>query len=212
MTTAALLESLLAAARAGDFESVARLPGAGVHRNVLAFSSEFRGETLQKVASLPVDDRVALAKAIAAYEHTVGGIGSVTALVHVLRLLPDEGRESLDWILVHTNSYSYYSHGAKSFEELQEFAARLDDARSARQAKNAREEHERAERAKANRAEHATANLFNALRRGDSKAVLALLRDGASASGVAPDGTALVDYAISIGRHDLAELLRTHAK
>jgi hypothetical protein len=208
VTINSLIESLLAASRSGDFESIASLPGAGVHRLVIAFSSQLREETLASIASMPVNDRTAFAKAVAAYENTVGGIGSPTALVRVLPLLPDDGREALDWILVHTESYSYYSYGARSFEELQRLSSDRASARSARQAENARNERERAEEARAGRAERATANLFNAVRRGDSKALVALLNDGASADAVTPDGAPLVDYAISIGRADLAELLR----
>jgi hypothetical protein len=162
------------------------------------------------IASMSEWDLVAFAKGLAAYEHTVGGIGSVTALVHVLPLVPDQGREALDWILSHTQSYSYYAHGASSYDELKEASERMARGRSLRQATNAQKEREREQLAKQARAEHATANLYNAVRRCDTNAILALLRAGASTSALTPEGTSLVNYALSMGREDLAELLRSH--
>jgi hypothetical protein len=49
---------------------------------------------------------------------------------------------------------------------------------------------------------------FNAIRRGDTKAVEALLRHGAAPHGVTPDGIPLVRYAEENNRTAIVQLLR----
>lgn len=204
MSSTDLIERLLRAGLAEDCESIARLSGAGIHAQVLRFSDSLRGARLDAIAQLPQAECLAFAKALAIYENTVGGLGSVTALQRVLPLLQDRNHAVLDWILSNTRSYWYYSHNAKSFAELEVIEA----ARAARRALNEQREREREATAKSHRAEKASANLFNAIRRGDSKAVEALLRQGARAEGVTPDGVPLAQYAENLGRPDIAVLLR----
>lgn len=204
MTAADLVHSLLAAGQAGDYAAVLALPGADVHAKVLRFSDSLRGALLDEVAQLSAAERVAFAKALAIYENTVDGLGSVTAIERVLSLVDDEEHAVLDWVLTNTRSYWYYSHGAKSFTELQT----IQRAHAARRAENEQREHERETIAKSQRAERATANLLNAIRRGDAKAVAALLLQGASRAGTTPAGLSFAEYAENCGHSDIAALLR----
>lgn len=204
MTPAAIIESLVTAGRAEDYAAVAAIPGAGVHAQVLRFSDSLRRDGLAQVKALLVLDRAAFVKALAVYENTVGGLGSVTALERVLPLIQDEDHVILNWILSTTQSYWYYSNGARSFAELQTIKA----AHAERRAQNEKREAERARLAKARKVDQASTNLFNAIRRGDTKAVEALLRQGAAPQGVTPDGIPLVRYAEENNRTAIAELLR----
>ncbi len=207
MTTAAIIESLVTAGRAEDYAAVASIPGARVHAEVLHFSDSLRRSGLAPIEELSALDRAAFVKALAVYESTVGGLGSVTALERVLPLIQDEDHAIFDWILSTTRSYWYYSNGARSYAEFQGIKA----AHAKRRAQNEKRETERERFAKERKAEHASANLFNAIRRGDTKAVEALLRKGAAPQGVTPDGTPLVRYAEENNHTAIAQLLR-HAK
>jgi hypothetical protein len=128
----------------------------------------------------------------------------VTALERVLPLIRDENHAILDWILSRTKSYWYYSSGARSYAELREIEA----AQAERRAQNKKRETERERFAKERKAVQASANMFNAIRRGDAKAVEALLRQGATPQGVTPDGIPLVRYAEQNNRTAIAQLLR----
>jgi hypothetical protein len=203
-----LIKSLVAAGRNEDFGSVTMLPGAGVHSEVLAFSDQIRGLAVDEIGQFSVYDRVAFVKALAAYENSVGGLGSVTALQRVLPFVPDEDHQVFDWILGNTRSYWYYANGAKSFEDL----IAIRRAQAVRSAENERKEQERAEESKARRAERATQNLFNAVRRGDTQAVRALLDSGASPHARTPDGTPVAEYASNTGRIEIAQLLLAASK
>jgi hypothetical protein len=185
--------------------SIAELTGAGNHKSLCDFASRLHGSQLEDVATLPVHDRAAFAKALAVYEDSVGGLGSTTALQHVLRLFEDdhhEGFRVVDWIYSHTKRCDYYN----LYDFIDEAAARRRHAEA--QAENERKNYELAAPARARRAESATSNLFNAVRRGDVKAVRALLQKGASPSATTPDGKSLAEYAEANGRADIAELLR----
>lgn len=204
MSPAAIIESLVTAGRAEDYAAVAAIPGAGVHAEVLRFSDSLRRGGLAPIEELSGLDRTAFVKALAVYENTVGGLGSVTALERVLPLIHDEDHAILDWILSSTRSYWYYSNGARSYAELQEIKA----AHAERRAQNEKREAERERLAKERKAEQASANLFNAIRRGDTKAVEALLSQGATPQGVTPDGIPLVRYSEQNNRTAIAQLLR----
>ena len=108
-----------------------------------------------------------------------------------------------DWVLTNTSSYRYYSGGATSFAELR--AERAWQSR--RWQERQEDERNREAEAKARKAERATQNLHNAVRRGDIKAVRALLGQGASPTVTTPDGMGLAEYARLSGRSDIAELL-----
>ena len=198
-----LIDALLEVGRAGDLQSATELPGAGVHSQVVLASSCFRGAVVDKVAALPVEDRVALAKALAVYENSVGGIGSVTALQHVMCLFGDaveRGYETFSWISENTRSLWYYADRAVDFIEPDVAAVR----RAAARAENERRNYELAAPERARRAERATENLYNAVRRGDIKAVQALLGRGANPTAMTPTGELLISYARDSSREDIA--------
>lgn len=204
MPSFTLIEQLVSLGRAGDFRAVEALPGAGNHAQVLRFASSLRGDGLAVLKAMPNEDVKAFVKALAVYESTVNGLGSVTALQELLPMAQDDDHSLLDWVLSNTKSYWYYSHGAKSFAEF----AVLKTAQAARRAESERLEREREGHAKARRAERATQRLFNCIRRGDLKAVQALLGKGAAAHTATPDGVPLVQYAESLGHTAIAEALR----
>jgi len=206
MNIDALIDDLLEIGRAGDFRAAKKLPGAGVHSQVVLASSHFRDGFVDKVAALPLDDRIALAKALAVYEDSVGGIGSVTAVQHVMRLFGDaveQGYETFRWITENTRSLWYYADRATDFIEPAVAASR----RAAAQADNEERNFELAAQARARRAERATQNLYNAVRRGDIKAVQALLATGASPTASTPTGESLISFARAAGRETIAAQL-----
>jgi hypothetical protein len=204
MSSVMLIEQLVAIGLSGDLSAAEALPGAGNHAQVLRFSSSLRGNGLAVLEAMPQENLRAFVKALAVYEGTVNGLGSVTALHQILPLVQDEDHSLLDWILTSTESYWYYSHGARSFADLE----RLKAARAPRRAENERAERDREQVAKSRRAERATERLFNAVRRGDEKAVQALLHQGAAATAATPNGIPLVQYAEDLGRKKIADALR----
>lgn len=206
MNIDALIDALLEVGRSGDLEAATRLPGAGVHSQVVRASIHFRGAVVDKIAALPVDDRVAIAKALAVYENSVGGIGSVTAVQHVMRLFGDaveEGYETFRWICENTRSLLCYDAQAVDFIEPDVAAVR----RAAARADIERENSERIAQARARSADRATENLYNAVRRGDIKAVQALLERGANPTATTPTGDLLINYALASGHEEIAMLL-----
>ena len=161
---------------------------------------------MHKVAALPLEDRIALAKALAVYEDSVGGIGSVTAVQHVMRLFGDsveQGYETFRWITENTRSLWYYADRATDFIEPAVVASR----RAAVQADKEKRNFELAAAARGRRAERATQNLYNAVRRGDIKAVQALLATGASPTASTPTGESLISFARAAGRETIAAQL-----
>ena len=204
MQAPALIEQLIAAGLADDFAAVASLPGAGNHAQVLRFASSLRGEGRRVVDGMAPCHRAAFVKALAVYEDTVHGLGSVTALHQLLPLKQEEDVALIDWVLSNTKSYAYYSHGARSLAEFRAIKA----AGAARRAASARNEAEREQLAKERRAGRATANLHNAVRRGDLVAVMALLGQGAMCDARTPEGEPLDQYADGLGHAAVAAALR----
>jgi len=206
MNIDALIDALLEVGRAGDLHAANKLPGAGVHSQVVLASCRFRGVVVDKIAALPVHDRVVFAKALAVYENSVGGIGSVTALQQVMRLFGDAvqlGYETFFWITENTRSLWYYAGRAVDFIEPDVAAL----GRAAARAENERRNYELAAPARARRADRATGNLYNAVRRGDPKAVQALLAKGADPTAMTPTGEPLISYARVSDHEDIATQL-----
>lgn len=204
MPATALVGQLLAAGLAEDFAAVAALPGAGNHAQVLRFASSLRGEGRNAIDAMSGAERSAFIKALAVYEDTVRGLGSVTALCQLLPLTPGEDEATIDWVLSRTRSYDYYANGARSLAEVLE----AKEARAAGRAAAVRMEAEREQAAKEKRAARATTLLYNAVRRGDLKAVQGLIAQGASADTRTPDREDLVAYAERNGRAEIAAVLR----
>jgi len=203
MNAERLVDLLVAANPANQYADVRAIPGAGNHGQVVRCTDDLRGPLLERIAGMSPSEQASFVKALAVYEDTVGGLGSVTALHRVLPVVSDPDHAVIDWVLSNTKSYWYYSSGAKSFAELQ--GVRSSDAR--RHADAARREREREAEAKARKTERATQNLYNAVRRGEVKAVKALLGQGASSSATTPEGMSLAEYAASRGRADIAALI-----
>ncbi len=203
MDANALFNSLLLIGRSGHFQDALSLPGATQHGAVLRIADTNRQLLVSYFDKLEQSDRPGFIKAIAAYENTVGGLGSVTTLKRLLPLLTEQYEETLNWILANTRSYWWYAHGAESVAEL----AAIKQANRLRREQSLAHEHQREIAAKAKKAERASGNLFNAVRRGDIKAVRALLDIGADPTTTTPDGNTLSAYAVSIGRIDIAKLL-----
>lgn len=208
MPATALVGQLLAAGLAEDFAAVAALPGAGNHAQVLRFASSLRGEGRKAIDAMSGTERTAFIKALAVYEDTVRGLGSVTALCQLLPLTPGEDVATIDWVLLHTRSYDYYANGARSLADVLEAKAARAEGRAA----TARLEAQRERAAKERRAARATALLYNAVRRGDLKAVQGLIAQGASVDVRTPEGEDLESYAQRSGRTEIAATLREGRK
>lgn len=204
MKAPALIEQLVAAGLADDFAAVASLPGAGNHAQVLWFASSLRGAGRRVVDDMAPSHRVAFVKALAVYENTVSGLGSVTGLRDLLPLAPGAAHELIDWVLSSTRSYDHYSHGARSLDEFMAMKAAHAERRAERESNEA----ERARQARARREERATANLRNAVRRGDLGAVKALLSQRAAVDGGVIAGEPLDRYAEELGHVEIAVALR----
>ena len=187
----------------GHPPSVKALPGAFNHRLVVKYTCELR-PLLSELRDLSQEDQSSFIKALALYEQTVGGIGSPTLLFHALPAVNDPDHEIFDWVLTHTSSYNYYAHGAKSFDELQHF----ESLSRARAAANLERESQRAAEAAARRADKANSNLFSAIRRGDTKAVAALLNQGARPETTDASGQTAISYAEHLDRKEIAQLLQ----
>jgi len=203
MDTTELFEGLLSIGRSGRFEDVQSLPGAGIHAKVLRLADAHFQTIIGYVAKLNNSDRRCFIMAVAAYENTVGGLGSVTSLFRLLPLVDDPDHVVIDWILSNTQSYWYYSFGATSFDELEVYR----QAHASRRAESLHREQERELLAKRRRAERATSNLYNAVRRGDIQAVTALLMNGADPNTRAPDGTTLYEFALAHNHVEIANIL-----
>lgn len=197
------LRSLVSAGRANQFDAVRSLPGAGDHSEVLRMASRYQGTLSDFFSKLDNEDRCCFTKALAVYEDSGGGVGSTTSLPRLLSLLIDPDQTVLDWILANTRRY-YYSKGARSISELEAICR----AQAIRRAESLRKEEERAAAARVRRAARATSNLYNAVRRGDIKAVASLLQQGADPNSTTPEGIPLQEFAVSVGRIEIAKILR----
>lgn len=191
---------LLEIGRIGQYAEIAGI----ANLSVLCLVDSGRDEMLDFVKNLPLDDQIAFAKSVAMLEHSVGGRGSVTSLQHLLPVVPDPDRKLLDWVLRNTKSYWYYSHGARSVEELDAIRALIAE----RRAEGIERDQRRQVSDKARIAAAATKNLPNAVRRGDLKAVRALIAKGADPATSAPDGSSLIAVAASLGFDAIASELR----
>mgnify|MGYP001011330888 CR=1 FL=1 len=149
------------------------------------------------------DERVAYIKGLALLEDRHGFRGSATSLWPLLDCFSDEDRPLLKWVLENTNTYAYYAHGARSLEEFDEINRR----HAAIAAEGIRRDQLRQQEDKKRIAKHATENLFNAVRRGDLKAVQRLLAKGADPSVSAPDGSSLIELAYSTGLSEIGNEL-----
>jgi hypothetical protein len=204
MNIESTLRRLLEIGRSERFSEIAGIPGLQDHSSVLQLAGVYHDDIVSFTKVLSSDDRVAFVKAVAMVEHSVGGLGSVTNLERLFPLADDPERTVLDWVLRNTKSYSYYSHDARSVEELELTRKRIAERRAARVQK----ERTRQAEDKTRIAAEATKTLYNAVRRGDLKAVRALMKQGADATSCGPDGSSLIVVALSKGFDAIAAELR----
>jgi len=198
------LRQLLDIGRSEQFDQHAKLPGSYVRKDVIRLAGIYRHDIVKFMQTLSVIDQAVFVKAIAVYENTVGGLGSVTMLNWLFPVLNDPERKVLEWVLRNTTSYGWYSP-AKSLQEHDDMIR----YRAERAAESKNLEIERQARDRNRIAAKATSNLYNAVRRGDIKAVRALLVKGADASAQSPDGTSLIVFARSRQRKDIADELNS---
>lgn len=138
-----------------------------------------------------------------------GSVSPVVPLYHTFaERFPRAAREMAEWVLVHRmNPYEPYGSdvalgitSADAFEKMQRAIQRNRQARLDAEVRCAADAAKR-------RADEATGNLLNAVRRGDRKAVEALLNKGADAN-AAGGAESLVSLAEDNGHSALAEYLR----
>jgi hypothetical protein len=159
--------------------------------------------------ALRVPEQIAFLKAVAAYEDTAGemGMGSVTLLERLASLKSlrhgDPRREAYAWILANTNSYWYYAGGMKSLDGFHDWQRTKYEIA----AENERIDAERQANDRARIAVKATGNLCNAVRRGDVKAVVALIALGADVESCCLDGKSVIDLAREKKRMDIEQIL-----
>lgn len=193
----------------GDYVSIQTLPGAGDRRKVSQLTAGDLNVAAEFFNALRVPEQIAFLKAVAAYEDTAGGMGSVTLLETLASLKSlrhgDPLRDAYAWILANTNSYWYYGGGMKSLDGFQDWQHTKYEIA----AENIRNDAARQAIDSARIAVKASGNLYNAVRRGDVKAVAALIALGGDADGRCPDGKSLIEFAREKGRLDIVEVLET---
>lgn len=146
------------------------------------------------------------------HEHSLGGsVSPVIGLFHAYAFrFPEREPELASWVVRNrTNPYEPYgsTHCNEAPSLLLHGVQRL--ARSLAVQRRVAQEQGRAHAVRLSRdAEHATVHLPNAIRRGDVRAVTALLDRGAQPHRALCGGGSLVDWAMRNGRVRVAELLR----
>jgi len=202
-----LLPMLLQHALRQDYEAIKVLPGAGIHRHVVRLCDGDLNLAVDYFQGLTPVEQAELLKAVATFENTVGGVGSVTLLERFAPLKSlrtgDCRRAAYSWILENTDSYRYFSDNMKSLSGYDSWIQQIAHATEENMRRDALRQSEDKKRI----AENANGNLFNAVRRGDLKAVAALLKAGAQASVCCPDGTTMNNFARRKGHLLIAALL-----
>lgn len=142
-----------------------------------------------------------------------GSVSPVIALYHEYGgRRPAGERKLVEWIFAHRRSDyepfgTMFDEGARTMDEFYARSfARHARGQQRRAAQNLRDEEARALRISLEASE-ATRRLANAVRRGDEKAVVALLAKGADPT-AALGGDSLVQHALANGRERMAALLR----
>ncbi len=198
---------------------VERLAGVGEHGSLdelfetermtskelfLTCADRKRGLLLLYASRLSPEKRQDLVKALTRVEVGIGGCGSVSCVARLIRppfFLVD--RALFDWVLRNYPHY-YYGGGARSIDEYEMLLA----LQANRRARAISAETERQAVAQRRTAVQASGNLFNAVRRGDKKAVEALLERGADPSQMTSCGQSLHSYAHQNDKDEIAAMLQ----
>jgi hypothetical protein len=197
------LKDMVHIGRTDAFQELKTYPGIGNPDFVVRLADTQRKRVLAFASSLDSNDLVAFVKSITLVEDSIGGLGSVTNIPYLLSLVQGTERTLLDWILRNHSRY-YYSKGARTINQYDQICRVQAQHRRIQ----AEADERRHKEAMARIAEKATRSLFNAVRRGDLGAVLALLKKGAEPNTRAPDGRSMLEVAISSGRESIANALR----
>jgi hypothetical protein len=197
------VQRLIEIGRSEKFALLAEMSQAKDKRTVVSvLSARVFSAADQLVRSLSDEDLVALIKAVVMAEDRVGGVGSVSPVVILLRQRSDPELKLFDWILENTEHY-YYAHGPGSLEHDGILSLKASERKQEVEAA----EQARSDVARERRAVRATGNLPNAVRRKDVKAVRALIAQGADPNVEMPDGKRVISYAIEAGLEDIAQVL-----
>lgn len=193
-----LFRDILAIGRHGEFCCLSSLDSLQEHRALQEFIYAGRRQLRWFVVELDRSDQLAFMKALVMLEEQRGILGSTSIFRDSMALLWTD-RELMDWIFNHTEYFASSAFGVRSWAEL--------EAREARRQAHRREYERQQDLAREKRAARATENLFNAVRRRDLKAVIALLGRGANGDSLCPDGRRLQAYADANGLEEIAQLL-----
>ena len=174
-----------------------------------------RPEAWHRVAeSLSIEDLVAIIKCLTIAERSFEGwkAGSVSPVIWLFRRLsgldPNLADTIANWVLTHTENdylpFGTVNLGAKSLAEYH----RLKEVASERaQARREAEVH-RQESARQRKAQEATHALIGAVKRGDVKAVKALIAKGADINAKDSAGVSISEHAHMKGNQEILELLK----
>lgn len=135
-----------------------------------------------------------------------GSVSPVRTLYDALPLPSSEKTQIADWVLLHTENpwIPFTNFGARSLADYHVRAATV----AAHAEEVRRNERQRQQDAQARRTAKAGRDLPAAVRRGDAKAVIALLAKGADPLAKGSADLTAVQMAEQLGRADILEMLR----
>jgi hypothetical protein len=210
------LRRLIAVGQSGDFAALQQLftdfpePRVG---HLMRQAYQFWYAIVDAISET---EGIALAKALTVAERGFPwfGGGSVSGVIWVFRRLQDKTHRQMDeladWILAHTTNgwapFGGCNYGARSLAEFREFEQRDAARRAARQQAEA----DRYAAALIRKSEEATIRLFGAVRRGDTKAICALLTRGGRIDQADSSGHTALTLAESLGNQTAVDLLKAH--
>jgi len=159
------------------------------------------------------DELIALIKCLTIIEYSgkkgwdSGSVSPVIYLFeHLIKVEPDLEILLGNWILSHTKNpylpYGWWNWNANSIDEYHSRVA----GHVAYVERCHAEEEERKNQAKIRKAEKATKNLAAAIKRGDFKAIKALIETGADPNGTDKDGTSYFELALNCRNFEVREL------
>jgi hypothetical protein len=209
----ALLHKLIEIGKSSDFSRVSSSLAVQEQQR-FGYIMRLRPETWFSIAdSLNTEDLVALIKCLTIAERVFEDwkAGSVSPVIWLFRSLtslnPNFAEIVADWVLANTdNNYLPFGTtnlGAKSLVEH----ARLKQSASERAQARYEAEVQRQESARQRKAQEATHALIGAIKRGDIKAVKALIAKGANANVKDSEGVSIREHARIKGNPEILELL-----
>lgn len=206
----AAIDRLIEIGQAEDFERLAALPDEFPELRDGQFMRTGWPPWYELAESLTDQKLMALIKTLTVAEQKLPDWtgGSVTPAIWLFqslrRRLNNDPSEFVEWLLAHTtNPYIPYGHGVAHNEEEFRHLKVWGGFRSKTQVA----ERKRQAEAKTRKAKQATHNLFGAVRRGDIKAIAALLDRGADPGARDEQGQTPKEYAVSLGNEQVIAAL-----